>query len=94
MSILKTGLIAASLCLAASFAHAGTSAPMQGRMSWNNAAKSAFASAQPRMAKSWTQCQGHARSAAKRWKTNPATKPFVNRKRPAGRESPPVFCAF
>ena len=54
MSILKTGFIAASLCLAASFAHAGTSAPMQGWMSWNNSAKSAFASAQPRMMKGWT----------------------------------------
>jgi hypothetical protein len=54
MSIVKTGFIAASLCLAASFAHAGTGAPMRGQMSWNNTAKSAFASAQPRMAKTWT----------------------------------------
>jgi len=59
MSILKTGFIAASLCLAASFAHAGAGAPMQGQMSWNKAAKSwearsAYASAQPRMAKTWT----------------------------------------
>ena len=56
MSILKTGFLAASLCLAASFAHAGAGAPMQGQMSWmswNNAAKSAYASA-PRMAKTWT----------------------------------------
>jgi hypothetical protein len=53
MSVLKTGFIAASLCLAASFAHAGAGAPMQGQMSWNKAAKSAYASA-PRMAKTWT----------------------------------------
>ena len=56
MFVLKTGFIAASLCLAASFAHAGTGAPMQGQMSWNKSwnAKSAYASAQPRMAKTWT----------------------------------------
>ena len=70
MSILKTGFIAASLCLAASFAHAGTRAPMQGQMSWNKSwaanlgGMSAFASAQPRMArtwaKTWTQFQGDA----------------------------------
>jgi hypothetical protein len=63
MSVLKTGFIAASLCLAASFAHAGAGAPMQGQMSWNNAAKSwnakssgamsAFASAQ----KTWTNAK-------------------------------------
>ncbi|HKY87863.1 MAG TPA: hypothetical protein VJL90_13980 [Pseudorhodoplanes sp.] len=67
MSVLKTGLIAASLCLAASFAHAGAGAPMQGQMSWmswNNAAKSAYASA-PRMAKTW----------AKTW-TNSKAMPF------------------
>lgn len=69
MSVLKTGLIAASLCLAASFAHAGAGAPMQGQMSWmswNNTAKSAYASTQPRMAKTW---------AAKTW-TNSKVAPF------------------
>ena len=65
MSFLKAGVIAASLCLTASFAHAGASTPMQGWMSWNNTAKSAFASAQPRMAKTW----------AKTW-TNAKATPF------------------
>ena len=69
MSILKTGFIAASLCLAASFAHAGASTPMQGWMSWNNTAKSAFASAQPRMAKT------SAETWAKTW-TNAKATPF------------------
>jgi len=58
MSILKTGFIAASFCLVASFAHADSSVPVQGLTSWNNAAKtweakSSYASAQPRMAKTW-----------------------------------------
>jgi hypothetical protein len=53
MSILKTGFIAASFCLVASFAHADSSVPVQGLMSWNSAAKSSYASAQPRMAKTW-----------------------------------------
>ena len=52
MSILKTGFIAASLCLAASFAHADSSVPVQGLTSVD-AAKSAYASQQPRMAKTW-----------------------------------------
>lgn len=52
MSILKTGFIAASLCVVASFAHADASVPVQGLMSWN-AAKTAYASQQPRMAKTW-----------------------------------------
>ena len=52
MSALKTGFIAASLCLAASFAHADSSVPVQGLMSWD-AAKSAYASQQPRMTKTW-----------------------------------------
>lgn len=66
MSVLKTGLIAASLCLAASFAHAGAGAPMQGQMSWmswNNAAKSAYASTQPRMAKTWSKATPFSREA-------------------------------
>ena len=53
MSILKTGFIAASLCLAASFAHAGASAPMQGQMSWNNAAKSWTHVALPARSRAW-----------------------------------------
>ena len=57
MSVLKTGFIAASFCLVVSFAHADASVPVQGLMSWNAAkswnARSAFASAQPRMAKTW-----------------------------------------
>ena len=53
MSILKTGFIAASLCLAASFAHADASVPVQGLTSWD-AAKTAYASQQPRMTKTWT----------------------------------------
>lgn len=56
MSVLKTGFIAASFCLVASFAHADASVPVQGLTTWNAAkdAKTAYASAQPRMAKTWT----------------------------------------
>jgi hypothetical protein len=52
MSVLKTGLIAASFCFVASFAHADSSVPVQGLMNWNGA-KAAYASAQPRVAKTW-----------------------------------------
>jgi hypothetical protein len=50
MSILKTGLVAVSLCFAASLAHADSSVPVQGLASWN--AKASVS--QPRMAKTWT----------------------------------------
>ncbi len=54
MSVLKTGFIAASFCLVASFAHADASVPVQGLTTWNaKDAKTAYASAQPRMAKTW-----------------------------------------
>ncbi len=54
MSVVKTGFIAASFALVASFAHADSSVPVQGLTSWD-AGKTAYASAQPRMAKkAWT----------------------------------------
>lgn len=53
MSIVKTGILAASLALVASFAHADSSVPVQGLTEWNKG-MSAYASAQPRMQKGWT----------------------------------------
>lgn len=71
MSILKTGLVAASLCLAASLAHADASVPVQGtpvlkqQSQVSSDAGAAFASA-PRAAwtrtwtKTWTQTRSNA----------------------------------
>jgi hypothetical protein len=55
MSIVKTGILAASLDLVASFAHADSSVPVQGLTEWNKG-MSAYASAQSqsRMQKGWT----------------------------------------
>jgi hypothetical protein len=55
MSIVKTGILAASFALVASFAHADSSVPVQGLTEWNKG-MSAYASAQPqpRMQKGWT----------------------------------------
>lgn len=53
MSVLKTGILAASFALVASFAHADASVPVQG-LTAVNPGMSAYASAQPRTAKTWT----------------------------------------
>jgi hypothetical protein len=53
MSIVKTGILAASFALVASFAHADSSVPVQGLTEWNKG-MSAYASAQSRMQKGWT----------------------------------------
>lgn len=67
MPILKTVFAAASLCAfasLASFAHADSSVPVQGLMSWD-AGKSAYASQQPRMtAKTWQHTGWHTTKAA------------------------------
>jgi hypothetical protein len=63
MPILKTALAAASLCAFASFAHADSSVPVQGLMSWD-AGKSAYASQQPRM------------TAKTSWHSTKAAAPF------------------
>lgn len=55
MSFLKTGILAASLALVASFAHADASVPVQGLTELNKGeVRSAYASAQPRATKTWT----------------------------------------
>jgi len=58
MSILKTGLVAAALCFAATIAHADSSVPVQGSpvlmkgsSAWTDA-RAAYAS-QPRMTRTW-----------------------------------------
>jgi len=50
MSILKAGLVAASLCVAASVAYADSSVPVQGLPAWEAKAP---ATTPPKMTKAW-----------------------------------------
>ena len=59
MSILKTGFIAASLCLAASFAHAGTGTPDAGPDVLEQRCQSALAQRAATHDEGLDQFQGH-----------------------------------